>query len=72
MVPLASVLIQDGYSYVYLLRADNSVERRRVTTGAIQGSLIEIASGVTLTDKLIASGVAFLSDGQRVNVQAAP
>jgi RND family efflux transporter MFP subunit len=71
MVPLAAVLVQDGYSYVYLLRADNTVERRRVTTGAIQGSLIEIASGVTLTDKLIASGVAFLSDGQHVNVQAA-
>ncbi|HTP39029.1 MAG TPA: efflux RND transporter periplasmic adaptor subunit [Steroidobacteraceae bacterium] len=72
MVPLAAVLVQDGYSYVFVLRADSTVERRRVTTGSIVLGQIEISSGLDPTEKIVASGVAFLSDTQKVNVQPAP
>jgi RND family efflux transporter MFP subunit len=68
MVPLGAVLVQDGYSYVFLLRDDSTVQRRRVQTGAIQGSQIEITSGLEGRERLVDSGVAFLSDGQRVSV----
>ncbi len=69
MVPLGAVLVQDGYSYVFLLRDDATVQRRRVQTGTIQGTQVEITSGLDGKERLVASGVAFLSDGQRVSVK---
>lgn len=72
LVPLAAVLVQDGYSYVYVIRADSSVERRRVTTGTMQNGLVEVSQGLAAGERFVASGVAFLSDGQKVSVKAAP
>lgn len=72
MVPLAAILVQDGYSYVFNIGADNVVKRLRVQTGAMQGTQVEITSGLKGDERLVASGVAFLSDGQRVDVKAAP
>lgn len=72
MVPLSAVLVQDGYSYVFLVLDNSTVQRRRVETGAIQSEKIEISSGLTGKEKLVSSGVAFLSDGQRVSVKSAP
>lgn len=69
LVPLSAVLVQDGYSYVFLLRSDSTVQRQRVQTGAVQGTQIEIVSGLAGKERLVSSGVAFLSDGQRVTVQ---
>ena len=72
MVPLASILVQDGYSYVFQIGADGTVRRLRVQTGVIQDSQVEITSGLKGGERLVASGVAFLSDGQRVEVKANP
>ena len=72
MVPLSAVLVQDGYSYVFRVNGSATVQRRRVETGTVQGAQIEITSGVTAQDQLVSSGVAFLSDGQRVSVKPAP
>ncbi|MFT3907122.1 MAG: efflux RND transporter periplasmic adaptor subunit [Steroidobacteraceae bacterium] len=72
MAPLAAVLVQDGYSYVYVIRADGTVERRRVTTGTVQNGLIEVTQGVQADERIVTSGVAFLSDGQKVSVKTAP
>jgi RND family efflux transporter MFP subunit len=72
MVPLSGILVQDGYSYVFQIGADGAVRRLRVETGAVQGSSVEITSGLKGAERLVASGVAFLSDGQRVDVKAGP
>jgi HlyD family secretion protein len=72
MVPLASILVQDGYSYVFQVGANSKVKRLRVQTGAMQGAQVEVTSGLKGSERLVASGVAFLSDGQRVDVKAAP
>jgi multidrug efflux pump subunit AcrA (membrane-fusion protein) len=69
---LSAVLVQDGYSYVFLVNGNTTVQRRRVETGTVQGGQIEITSGLTAKDQLVSSGVAFLSDGQRVSVKPAP
>lgn len=71
MVPIGAVLVQDGYSYVFVLRADTTVERRRVSTGAMRAGQVEISAGLQDSERIVASGVAFLSDGQRVNVRPA-
>ncbi len=41
-VPLQSVVSADGYSYVFVLKHDNTVERRRVETGGVHDSEIEV------------------------------
>jgi HlyD family secretion protein len=72
MTPIASVVIQDGYNYVFVLKDDNTVERRHVETGLVQGDLIEIVSGVEMRERIVEKGAGFLKDGDRVNVVAGP
>lgn len=71
MVPIAAVAVQDGYSHVFVVRADSTVERRRVGTGVTQAGQVEIKTGLKESERIVASGVAFLSDGQRINVRPA-
>jgi RND family efflux transporter MFP subunit len=67
MAPIASVVIQDGYSYLFVVTAD-SVQRRRVETGIVKGNLIEIVSGVAPGERVVEKGAGFLKDGDKVNV----
>jgi HlyD family secretion protein len=68
MLPLASIVIQDGYSYVFVLTADGTVERRHVETGTVKDNLIEVVSGVQPNEQVAAKGAGFLKDGDHVNV----
>jgi RND family efflux transporter MFP subunit len=68
LVPLMSVVVQDGYSYVFVLNGTNSVSRRRVQTGIVRGNDVEIVSGVRMGEHLAEKGAGFLKDGDRVIV----
>lgn len=68
MLPVASIVIQDGYSYVFVVKQDGTVERRHVETGAIKDTLIEISSGVQPDERVVVKGAGFLKDRDRVNV----
>lgn len=68
MTPLASVVIQDGYSYVFVLSDEHTVQRRRIQTGLVKGDAIEIVSGVQPGERIVDKGAGFLKDGDRVNV----
>jgi RND family efflux transporter MFP subunit len=70
LAPLASVINADGYSYVFVLRPDNTVERRRVEVGAITAGGVELLRGVKSGETLVARGAGFLKDGDLVNVVA--
>jgi len=73
MVPVTAVLVQDGYSYVYVLDPnDNSVHRRRVTSGTVQNGQIEIAQGLGEREHVVSAGAVFLTEGQKVSVKSAP
>jgi HlyD family secretion protein len=63
-----AVVVRDGFSYVYQVDANNRVSQLKVKTGAMVGDRVEILSGVTLEQKLVASGASFLSDGDLVKV----
>ena len=69
--PMESVINSDGYSYVFILRDDQTVERRRVETGIVQSNFIEITGGVHAGEIIIKSGAGFLKDGDIVAVVAA-
>lgn len=68
MAPLSSVVILDGYSYVFVVKNDSSVERRRVETGAVKDRQIEIVSGVQSGERIVEKGAGFLKDGDHVSV----
>jgi RND family efflux transporter MFP subunit len=69
-VPLQSVVNADGYSYVFVLKPDNTVERRRVETAGVRDSEIEVTGGIETGDMIVGKGAGFLKDGDLVNVSS--
>ncbi|MES3024386.1 MAG: efflux RND transporter periplasmic adaptor subunit [Pseudomonadota bacterium] len=71
-VPQQSVAVRDGFSYVFLLGADQRVTRQKVQTGRRIDGQIEIVSGLKPDAVVVVSGAGFLNDGDMVrNVPAA-
>ncbi|MET0498109.1 MAG: efflux RND transporter periplasmic adaptor subunit [Steroidobacteraceae bacterium] len=72
MAPIASVVIQDGYSYLFVVNGEptgqQTVQRRRVETGMVKGNSIEILSGIQAGEHIVEKGAGFLKDGDRVTV----
>lgn len=68
LVPVASVVMQDGYAYVFVLKGDNTVERRRVSQAGLRGDDVEIADGVQAGEIIAVQGAGFLKDGDTVAV----
>ena len=65
--------LREGFSYVFRLagpveNGTGRVAQVKVTIGRSVGDRVEILSGVTATDRLVAGGSAFLSDGDHVRV----
>jgi len=71
LVPVASVVMQDGYSYVFVLKDRNVVERRRVQQVGVNGERLEIADGLTAGEIIAVKGAGFLKDGDTVAVAGA-
>ena len=67
LLPVASVVMQDGYAYVFVLK-EGTVERRRVQPVGVRGDDMEIASGVTAGERVAIKGAGFLKDGDKVAV----
>jgi RND family efflux transporter MFP subunit len=67
-VPLSAVLQREGFAYVFRLTADNKVQQVKVELGRRLADRVEIVSGIEAAAPLVATGVAFLADGDSVNV----
>jgi RND family efflux transporter MFP subunit len=73
IVPAVSVVIRDGRSYVLTVQGESStpkVAMQPVTAGRRQGDSIEIAQGLSETDRVVVQGAGFLNDGDVVRVQS--
>lgn len=68
-VPQESVVMRDGFSYVFKLGNDFRVEQVRVEVGRRVGGRIEVLSGLKPTDKIVESGAGFLTNGDLVSVE---
>jgi len=68
MVPLSSVVTQDGYTYVFVVNEQQLAVRRRVETGAVHDKQIEIVAGVEPGERIVDKGAGFLKDGDHVRV----
>ena len=67
-VPQTAVLLRDGFSYVFVVEAQQSVRQVKVKVGRRQGDRIEVLEGLKEGVQVVAAGVAFLADGDTVRV----
>jgi len=67
-LPQSAVVLRDGFAYVFSVGADRRVAEVKVELGRRVGDRVEITRGVTPAMKLVASGAAFLADGDTVRV----
>ena len=70
-VPQQSVVVRDGFNYVFVLNPDSRVSRVRVQTGRRVGDQVEVMEGIRPDAVLAASGAGFLNDGDLVKVVSA-
>jgi len=71
-LPQTAVQMRDGFHYVYRVGADNKLSETKVGVGRRAGDRIEITGGIDTSQKVVASGVGFLADGDIVRVVDAP
>jgi HlyD family secretion protein len=75
-VPSTAVVMRDGFSYVFVIKnavttAKNTTSKAvqtKVNLGQRQDNSIEIVDGISPQDSLVATGAAFLTDGDTVKV----
>lgn len=65
LVPLTSVLEEDGKKYVFVLNGDK-VKKTEVTAGVFNDKEIQITGGVTANETIVTKGQDFLKDGSAV------
>ena len=67
-----ALVLRDGFNYVFVLKVGKNQARKvsqvKVQTGKRMGNLVEIVSGLTADQSIVASGGAFLSDNDTVKV----
>lgn len=68
-VPQESVVMRDGFSYVFKLGAAKRVEQARVQVGRRVGARIEVLAGLTASETIVESGAGFLTNGDLVSVE---
>lgn len=69
-VPLAAITgAAEGQRFAWVVdRESETVQRRPVTTGRLQGEMLEVSAGLEPGETIVVRGANRLSDGQRVRV----
>jgi RND family efflux transporter MFP subunit len=70
-VPQQSVVVRDGFDYVFVLGPDNRTAQVKVLTGRRLGEQVEVLSGLKPDARIAVQGAGFLNDGDLVKVVAA-
>jgi HlyD family secretion protein len=70
-LPQTALVARDGFTFVMRLEPANKVTQLKVQTGRRVGDRVEIIEGVKAGESFVASGAAFLADGDSVRVTAA-
>ncbi len=69
-LPQESVVMRDGFSYVFKVGENQRVVQTKVSVGRRVGARIEVLVGVTAADKIVESGAGFLTNDDLVAVSA--
>jgi RND family efflux transporter MFP subunit len=70
-LPETAVVLRDGNSLVFEVLPDGRVAQRKVETGRRGDGRVEILGGIAADAQAVASGGAFLNDGDLVRVEPA-
>jgi hypothetical protein len=70
-VPSEAVIVRDGRSYVFGIQNDR-VSLTLVTTGRREGDRIELTSGVSIGQQVVARGAGFLAHNDAVRTVGKP
>jgi multidrug efflux system membrane fusion protein len=64
--------VQDGPNgrYAYVIKEDNTVERRTVEVSAVQDGIAVVTKGLSIGDRVVVDGQYRLTNGARVKVEA--
>lgn len=71
VLPATAIVQRDGYSYVFTEK-DGVVSQKQVQLGATLERSVEVVSGLDVATGVVAEGGGFLTDGDKVEVFAAP
>ena len=69
-VPQQSIVVRDGFSFVFRLNADSKVSQIKVQPGRRLGDRIEVKGGLSADTQVVLRGAGFLNDGDLVHVVA--
>ncbi len=69
-VPQQSIVVRDGFSFVFRLTPDNHVAQVKVQPGRRAGDRIEVVGGLQADTPVVLRGAGFLNDGDLVHVVA--
>ena len=67
-LPQQALVMRDGFTYAMRVDRANKVSQIKLQTGRRSGDTVEIVKGAKLGEQFVASGAAFLSDGDTVKV----
>lgn len=69
-IPLSAIYAPaEGGTYVWVVGADDAVERRRVELGNVFGrNMVSVVSGLSVGEQVVTAGVYRLQQGQRVKI----
>lgn len=71
-VPQSTVILRDGNNYVFEVSTDNKIIQRTVKTGRRTNGKVEILDGLSTDARIVATGGAFLNDGDTVDIVGKP
>ena len=66
LVPVEAVFEDAGQTWVWKLDAEDAVRKTQVTVEKISGESAEVIEGLSDGDRVVAAGVSYLSEGQKV------
>jgi RND family efflux transporter MFP subunit len=67
-LPQQALVLRDGFTYAMRIESNNKVLQIKLETGRRVGDAVEVKQGAKSTDRFVASGAAFLADGDTVKI----
>ena len=71
-LPQQALVLRDGFTYAMRVDANNKVAQIKLQTGRRIGDLVEVTQGAASGERYVATGAAFLADGDTVRVVNVP
>ena len=71
-LPQQALVLRDGFTYAMRLEPGNKISQVKLQTGRRAGDAVEVLQGAKVGEQFVASGAAFLADGDTVKVVAGP